>query len=117
MTRQPFGVVLIVSLLLGAGLLGIAAAWAAWPRTANTSPLATILSLVWTGTQLVAAVHTWRGGPFAAPAFLAAAGFLLPLLFFVLPGAGLVLIAPFAVAGLLSVAGFRYLSRPRVPAP
>jgi hypothetical protein len=76
MLGRPFGIILFGAALLAAGLAGIAAFWAAWPRTSNTSPLAALFALVWSCTYVVTALLTWRRSRLAAPAFLAAMGFL-----------------------------------------
>src|SRR5687768_12513254 len=78
MLGTPIGLTFFAAALLAAGLAGIAACWAAWPRSSNTSPLAALLSLVWSCTYIVSALLTWRRSRLAAPAFLAAMGLLLP---------------------------------------
>ena len=52
MLKRPMGTVLLAGAFLAAGLAGIVAFWAAWPRTSNTSPLAALFAL--------GAVFLWR---------------------------------------------------------
>ena len=54
MLGRPFGNILLAAVLLAAGLAGIAGFWVAWPRTANTSPLAALFALAWSCTYLAA---------------------------------------------------------------
>jgi hypothetical protein len=116
MPGRPFGIILLAAALLAAGLAGIAEFWVAWPRTSNTSPLAALLALVWSCTYLVTALLTWRRSRFAAPAFLAAMGLLLPLFSFIFPEGQVLLLPPFAITFLFALLGYRYLRRPREPA-
>jgi hypothetical protein len=116
MLGRPFGIILLAAALLAAGLAGIAAFWVAWPRTSNTSPLAALLALVWSCTYVVTALLTWRRSGFAAPAFLAAMGLLLPLFSFMFPGGQVLLLPSFAITVLFALLGYRYLSRAREPA-
>jgi hypothetical protein len=111
MLGRPFGVILLAAALLAAGLSGVAAFWAAWPRTSNTSPLAALFALVWSCTYVVAALLTWRRSRLAAPAFLAAMGLLLPPLSFVFPGGEIPFLPSLAVTCLAGFLGYRYLSR------
>ena len=87
MLRRPIGITLLAGVCLLAGVAGIAASWAAWPRTANTSPLAALFALTWGCTFLAAGVLTWRRSRLAAPAFVAAIGLLIVLLRFIFPAA------------------------------
>ena len=111
MLGRPFGIVLLAAALLAAGVAGIAAFWAAFPRTSNTSPLAALFALVWSCTYVVTAILTWRRRGLAAPAFLVAMGLLLPPLSFLFPGGKVLLIPSFAVTFLVGFLGYRYLSR------
>ena len=112
MLGRPFGIILLAAALLAAGLAGIAASWIVWPRTSNTSPLAALLTLVWSCTYVVAALLTWRRSRLAAPAFLAAVGLLLPLFSFIFPGTQILHIPLFVVTSLFALLGYRYLRRP-----
>ena len=87
MPGKPIGIMLLAGVCFAAGLAGIAAFWAAWPRTANTSPLAALFALAWGCTYLAAGVLTWRRSRLAAPAFVAGIGLLVVLLRFVFPAA------------------------------
>lgn len=111
MFRKPFGIVVLAAALLTAGLAGIAAVLAVWPRTPNTSPLAALIASAWSCTYIVAAHLTWRRSRFASPAFVAAMGFLLLLSSLIFPGGGLILLPPFAVIVLFGFLGYRYLER------
>lgn len=117
MLGRPFGIILLAAALLAAGLVGIAAFWGAWPRTSNTSPLAALFALVWSGTYVVAALLTWRRSRLAAPAFLAAMGLLLLLFSFIFPGGRVLLLSSFVVTFLFGLLGYRYISRAREPDP
>ena len=99
--------------LFSAGLAGIAAVWSAWPRTSNTSPLAAILASLWSCTYFVSALLSWRRSRFAAPAFLAAMGWLLPLFWFLLPGSQVPFLAVFAATVFFGLLGYRFLSNAR----
>ena len=55
MLKGPFGIILLASALLVAGLVGIAAFCGVLPRTSKTSPLAGLLVLMWTCTFSVTA--------------------------------------------------------------
>ena len=108
--RRPFGTILLAGAFLAAGLAGIVAFWAAWPRTSNTSPLAALFALVWSCTYVVTAVLTWRRSRFAGPAFLAAIGLLLFPARFIVPG-GQLFLPSFVVVMLVAFLGYRYLRR------
>jgi hypothetical protein len=116
MLGRPFGIVLLAAALLAAGVAGIAAFWAAFPRTSNTSPPAALFALVWSCTYLVTALLTWRRSGLAAPAFTAAMGLLLPPLSFIFPGGKVLLLPSVAVIFLAGFLGYRYLSRTCEPA-
>ena len=111
MLGRPFGILLLAAALLAAGLVGIAAFWAVWPRTSNTSPLAALCALVWSCTYVVTALLTWRRSRLAAPALLAAMGLLLPLLWFIFPGGQVLLLPSFAGTFLFGLLGYRYLRK------
>jgi hypothetical protein len=115
MLGRPIGLILLAAALLSAGLAGIAAVWVAWPRTSNTSPLAALLTLVWSGTYLVSALLTWRRSRLAAAAFVAAMGLLLPLLWFTFPGRQVLFLPLFLFTFLLALLGYRYLRRAGEP--
>jgi hypothetical protein len=103
---------LLAAALLAAGLAGIAAFWAVWPRTSNTSPLASLFAMTWSCAYIVAGVLTWRRSRFAATAFIAAIGLLLFPLWFVFPGGGqLFLLLSFVVILLFTFLGYQYLRR------
>ena len=117
MLGRPFGIILLAGALFAAGLAGIAAFWAALPRTSNTSPLAALFALTWSCAYIVAGVLTWRRSRFAATAFIAAIGLLIFPLRFVFPGGGqLFLIPSLVVIFLFILLGYRYLSRASEPA-
>jgi len=109
---RSFGTILLAGACLAAGLAGLVALWGAWPRNANTSPLAALLALVWSCTYVVTAVLTWRRSRFAGPAFVAAVGLLLIPARFLFPGGQLFLPA-FAVLIPVAFLGYRYLRRVR----
>lgn len=112
MLRTPFGTILLSGAFLAAGLAGLVAFWAAWPRTSNTSPLAALFALVWSCTYVATAILTWRRSRFAAPAFLAAIGLLLFPARLLVPGVQLFL-PSFVVIILVAFLGYRYLRRVR----
>ena len=117
MLGRPVGVILLAAALLAAGLAGIAAFWAVWPRTSNTSPLAALFALTWSCAYIVAGVLTWRRSRFAAIAFTAAIALLMYPLRFVFPGGGrLFLLTSFVVIFLFTVLGYQYLRRTSEPA-
>jgi hypothetical protein len=113
MVGRPFGIIVLSAALLSAGLAGIPAFWAAWPRTSNTSPLAALFALTWSCTYVVTALLTWRRSRFAPPAFLAAMGLLLYLLSFIFPGGQVVFLLSFGMTLLLGFLGYRYISGAR----
>lgn len=115
MLARSFGIILLAAALLAAALAGIAAFWAAWPRTSNTSPLAALFALAWSCAYVVAAVLTWRRSRLAAPAFIAAIGLLVFLLSFLFPGGQLFLLPSIVVILLFAVLGYRYLRRASDP--
>jgi hypothetical protein len=117
MPGKPVGIILLAGALLAAGLAGIAALWAVWPRSSNTSPLASLFALTWSCAYIVAGVLTWRRSRFAAPAFIAAIGLLMFPLSFVFPGGGqLFRFTSVAVIILLAVLGYQYLRKGSQPA-
>lgn len=115
MLKRPVGTVLLASACLAAGLAGIVAFWAAWPRTSNTSPLAALFALVWSCTYIGAGALTWRRSRFAAAAFVAAIGLLLFPAKLIVPGGQLFLPALVAIL-TLALLGYRYLHRVRAVA-
>jgi len=117
MLGRPFGIILLAGALLAAGLAGIAAFWAAWPRTSNTSPLAALFALTWSCAYIAAGVLTWRRSRFAATAFIAAIGLLMFPLWFVFPGGGQLFLLPsLVVVFLFTFLGYQYLRRASEPA-
>jgi len=112
MIRRTLGTTLLACVFLIATIAGLAAFWAAWPRTSDTSPLAALFALVWSCTYAVTAVLTWRRSCFAGFAFLAAIGLLLFPARFIVPGGQLFLPA-FVVITLVAFIGYRYLRRVR----
>lgn len=117
MLGRPFGIIVLGAGLLAAGLAGIAGFWAAWPRTANTSPLAALFALAWSCTYLAAGALTWRRSRLAAPVFLTAIGLLVVLLWFVFPGGQRFLLPSFVVIFVFTFLGYRGLRRACHPAP
>lgn len=115
MLRRTFGTSLLAGVFLVAGLAGIAAFGAAWPRTSSTSPLAALFALTWGCTYVVTAILTWRRSRFAAPIFLTAVGLLLLPAAFIVPE-GQVFLPSFVVIVLVAFLGYRYLQRVREPA-
>lgn len=112
MIRTSLGANLFTAALFAVGVAGIAAAWAAWPRTSSASPLAALFALTWGCTCLTAAALAWRRSRFAAPVFCVAVGFLLFPARYLVPGSqtflpSVLLIIP------LSFFGFLYLHRRR----
>ena len=100
MLGRPSGIVLLAAAFLAAGLAGIAAFWVATvSRTPGTSPLAQLLTPAWSCTYVVTGVLTWRRSRPAAPAFLAAMGFLVLLLWFIFPGHQFPLLLPSLFSG------------------
>jgi hypothetical protein len=112
MLRRTLGTTLLACVFLIASIAGLAAFWAAWPRTSDTSPLAALFALVWSCTYAVTAVLTWRRSRFASFAILAAIGLLLFPARFIVPGGQLFLPA-FVVITLVAFLGYRYLRRVR----
>ena len=118
MLGRPFGIILLAAALLAASLPGIAALWAAWPRTSNTSPLAALFALTWSCAYMLAGVLTWRRSRYAPAAFVAAIGLLMFPLSFLFPGSGQIFLLPsFAVIVLFAFLGYRYLRSGCEPAP
>jgi hypothetical protein len=116
MAQRPFGTVLLASALLVAGLVGIAAFVAVLPRSSNTSPLAALFALMWSGAYVVAAFLTFRGSRLAPLSFLAAIGLLLFPAAFLFPGSQLAF-PSFVVVVLIAVLGYRYLRTAGQQAP
>ena len=115
MLKRPMGTVLLAGAFLAAGLVGIVAFWAAWPRTSNTSPLAALFALVWSCTYIVTGALTWRRSRFAGAAFVAAIGLLLFPARLIVPG-GQLFVPAFVAILPLAFLGYRYLHRVRVAA-
>jgi hypothetical protein len=115
MLARPLGTILLAGAFLVAGLAGIVAFWAVWPRTSDTSPLAALFALSWSFAYVGTAVLTWRRSRLAAPAFLAAIGLLVFPAFFLVPGGQLVL-PSLVVMTLVAFLGYRYLRKVREPA-
>jgi hypothetical protein len=116
MLARSFGITLLAAALLAAGLAGISAFWAVWPRTSNTSPLAALFALAWSCAYVVTGVLTWRRSRLAAPAFITAVGLLVYLLAFVFPGGQLFLLPSIVVIFFFAFLGYRYLRRASEPA-
>ena len=114
MLTRPFGTILLAGAFLVAGLVGLVAFWAVWPRTSSTSPLAALFALLWSCTYLATAVLTWRRSRLAAPAFLAAIGLLAFPASFLVPG-GQLFLPSFVVIILFAFLGYWYLRRVREP--
>lgn len=108
---STLGRTLLSAVFLTAGLVGFAAAWAAWPETSGTSPLMTLAALTWGCAYVASAVLTWRRSRLAAPVFVAAIGLLLFPAKFLVPG-GQLLIPSLVVLTLVAFAGQRYLRAP-----
>jgi hypothetical protein len=115
MLTRPFGTILLAGAFLVAGLAGFVAFWAAWPGTSNTSPLAALFALIWTCTNVVTAILTWRRSRLAAPAFLAAIGLLVFPASSLVPG-GQLFLPSLGVIILFAFLGYRYLHKVREPA-
>ena len=111
MLRKPSAVILLGAAFLAAGIAGIAAFLATWPRTSNTSPLAALFALVWSCTYVVTALLMWHRSRLAAPAFLAAIALMVFPVSFVFPGGQLFLLPSFVVIVLVAFLGYRYLRR------
>jgi len=110
MFRRTLGTTLLAGVFLVAGLAGIGASWAAWPRTSATSPLMALFALTWGCTCVVTAVLTWRRSRFAVPAFVAAIGLLLFPARLIVPG-GQLFVPSLVVLTLVAFLGHRYLRR------
>ena len=115
MRSRSFGTILLAGAFLAAGLVGIAALVAVWPRSSYTSPLAALFALMWSCTYIATAILTWRRSRFAAPAFVAAIVLLLFPASFIVPGGQLLLPASAAIA-FFAFVGYRHLRRLREPA-
>ena len=110
MLGRPLGIILLAAALLAASLPGIAALWAAWPRTSNTSPLAALFALTWSCAYMLAGVLTWRRSRYAPAAFVEAIGLLMFPLSFLFPDSGQTFLLPsFVVIVLFAFLGYRYL--------
>ena len=107
---RPVGTILLSGAFLATGLLGLVASWGALPRTSNTSPLASILALLFASTCLLTAALTWRRSRFAAYSFAAAIGLLLLPARYLVPG-GQVFVPSLVVLAVVGVIGFQYLRR------
>ena len=112
MARGTVGTSALASAFFGAGLAGIVASWAAWPRTSTTSPLMALFALVWGCTYIATAILTWRRSRFAAPLILAAVGLMLFPARFLFPG-GQLSLPSFVVISLVAFFGYRYLGAAR----
>ena len=112
MSRRTVGTTALAGVFFVAGLPGIVACWATWPRTSATSPLMALVALVWGCTYIVTAILTWRRSRLAAPLFLAAIGLMLLPARFLFPGSQLSLPA-FVVISLVAFFGYRYLGAAR----
>ena len=108
MAARTLASTLLAGVLLVAGLSGIYVAWAAWPRTAATSPLMALLGLLWAVADIIAATLTWRRSGYAAQSVVVAMGLLLLPARFLVPGGELVIPA-MVVLTLVAVIGVRYL--------
>jgi hypothetical protein len=118
MITRPFGIMLLAAALLAAGLAGVVAFWAAWPRNSNTSPLAALFALTWSCAYILAGVLTWRRSRLAPVAFIAALGLLMFPLSFLFPAGGQLSLLPlFGVILLFAVLGYQYLRTASEPAP
>jgi hypothetical protein len=115
MLRRTFGTTLLSGAFFAAGLVGIAAFWAAWPRNSSTSPLAALFALTWGCAYVVTAILTWRRSRFAAPIFLAAIGLLLFPAAYIFPR-GQIFLPSLVVIVLVAFLGYQYLHRVREPA-
>ena len=115
MPQRPLGIVLLAGALLQRPLVGIAAFVAVLPRSSNTSPLAALFALMWSGAYFVTAILTRRCSPLAPLAFLAAIGLLLFPASFLFPGSQLAF-PSFIVVALIGVLGYRYLRTAHVKA-
>ena len=116
MPQRPLGIVLLAGALLVAALVGIAALVAVLPRSSNTSPLAALFALTWSGAYVVTAILTWRRSRLAPLSFLSAIGLLLFPASFLFPGSQLALPSSIVVV-LVAVLGYRYLRTARQQPP
>lgn len=112
MARRTVGTSALAGVFFVAGLTGIVACWAAWPRTSTTSPLMALFALVWGCTYIVTALLTWRRSRFAAPLFLAAIGLMLLPARFLFPE-GQLSLPSFVVISFVAFFGYRYLGAAR----
>lgn len=108
MPKRTLGATLLAGAFFVVGLAGLYASWAAWPRTAGTSPLMALLALTWGLTYIVTALLTWRRSRLAAVSFVAAIGLLLLPARFLVPGGELVVPAAVIIT-LVAFFGVRYL--------
>ncbi len=115
MKGKPIGVTALASTFLAAGMAGLAAVWAAWPRSAGTSPLAAISASVWSVTNLATAALIWRRATGAPQAFLAAMALLLAPAYFLFPGSRAPVMLAATVVFALAYLGYRYLESVAVP--
>ena len=112
---NTLGSSLLAGVFLIAGLLGLAAFWAALPRTSDTSPLAAMFALTWGCAYVATAILTWRRSRFAAPVFIGAIALLLFPATYIVPGGQIVLPSAVVIV-LVAVLGYRYLHKKREPA-
>ena len=110
MERRPVGIAALAVACLSAGLTGIMAAWAAWPRSSQTSPLAAISASVWSSANLAAALLIWRRSPRAPQFFVVAMALLLGPAYFLFPGGYLPILLTSAMVILLAGVGYRYVN-------
>lgn len=113
MLDRSRGTVVLTVFLLAMSLAGAVAVWAAWPRTTNTSPLAALFAVTWTGVYLLAAILVWRRSPLAPIVFLAAVGLLLFPASFMFPGSQ-VLLPSLIVLLPVALFGIRFLRNARL---
>jgi hypothetical protein len=109
MLGRPFGVVLLSTALLMAGVAGIVAFWGAWPSTVDTSPLMALFALAWSAIYITAAILTWRRSRLAGPAFVAGIALMLLPARYIVPG-GQLFIPSLIFVVLLAFVGYRYLA-------
>ena len=111
MITRPVGVVLIGTLCLVAGLVGIAGFWIATEaRAPGTSPLAQIVTTAWSITFLLISVLLWRRSRLAPVVFFMAMGFPVVVMGFLFPG-GQAWVPSIVAASLIGLLGYRYLRR------
>ena len=101
---------MLAGVFLVAGLAGAAAFWAVLPRSSNTSPLAALFALMWSGAYVATAILTWRRSRFAPLSFLVAIGLLLFPASLMFPAQSTVF-PSFITIGLVAFLGYRYLQR------